>query len=218
MKAIIIFAVSAAVLLFSTGTASAQATQTISQEGKMAIDAVGHGNLELTTTLNGQQWQGWMAMYGGSQHVLKRDMQNMFSAYHLDGFKLDKQESDRKFTVTIEAEGAAIFRGDDYWEFELEKGMRANKLNDRQWLLTSTDQEDGVMLSQNLMLELPEKVTESEQTKSEFGEDVIRYQLPRKGGSSLALYAGGGLSLAGLALLGLGFTRPSVPADEKSAG
>ncbi len=61
--------------------ASLLSTQAIAltQEGTFKIDAVGHAEIAIKQSLNAQQWQQWMGVYGNSQHVLKRDLKNEFS-------------------------------------------------------------------------------------------------------------------------------------------
>lgn len=192
-------------------TVSLLATQALAltQEGTFKIDEVGHAEITIRQTLNAQQWQQWMGVYGNSQHVLKRDLKNEFSIYHMADFNMSRRDSDREFEVSFSAHGAAVYRGNDRWEVEIEDGVRARKLGESQWLIQMTQAEGGEILEQDFTFELPAGVTSSEKAVGEFGDEVIRYVLPteRVGAAGISLYGGGATAVAGIVLLVLGFTR-----------
>lgn len=192
-------------------TVLSQGVQTITQDGTIKIDEVGHAKISFKTQLNAMQWQNWMQIYGNAQHVLKRDMQHEFSTYHVTDFSVDRNDSDRNFTLEMAADGAGVYRGGDRWEVELEEG-RATKLTERQWLVQMTQNEGGALLQQNVTIELPEGVQSSAQATGEFGEDVIRYVLATESGGGFALIPGIALTVIGLILLTLGLLgRKSAP-------
>ncbi len=191
-------------------TISLLATQAfaLTQEGTFKIDEVGHAEITIKQTLNAQQWQQWMGVYGSSQHVLKRDLKNEFSIYHMADFNMSRRDSDREFEVSFTAHGAAVYRGNDRWEVEIEEGVRARKLGESQWLIQMTQTDGGEILEQDFTFELPAGVTSSEKAVGEFGDEVIRYVLPtERAAAGLSLYGGGATLVGGILLLILGFTR-----------
>ncbi len=182
----------------------------LTQEGTFKIDDVGFAEISFKQTLNAQQWQQWMGVYGNSQHVLKRDLKNEFSTYHMGDFNMTRQDSNREFEVSFTAHGAAVYRGNDRWEVELEDGVRARKLSETQWLIQMTQSNGGEIVQQDFTFELPAGVVNSEKATGEFGDDVIRYVLPTESaGVGGSLYGGGATAAIGLLLLGFGFTRKS---------
>lgn len=184
--------------------------QAINQEGEFVVDAVGHAEISIKTSLDAQQWQGWMQVYGNAQHVMKRDMKNSFSSYYLDGFSMARNDSDREFTINMSAHGAAVYRGNDRWEMDLDEGVRARKLNERQWLVQMTQNEGGQLIQQDFTINLPETVQSSELATGELGQEVIRYVSPvatAGSGGGTMLYAGGGVAGLGLLLLVGGLMR-----------
>ncbi|MEM8981411.1 MAG: hypothetical protein AAGC71_00195 [Pseudomonadota bacterium] len=199
-------------LLASATVATAQ-VDAIMQEGEFTIDNVGRADITITTALNAQEWQGWMQIYGNAQHVMKRDMENSFSTYYVDDFSMDRKDSDREFTISMSAHGAAVYRGNDRWDMDLEKGIRARQLNDKQWLVQMTQDEGGALIQQDFTINLPAATVSSELATGELGQEVIRYVMPvdEGGGSSTMLYAGGGLGAVGLLLLAVGLTRRDGP-------
>ncbi|MEM1261007.1 MAG: hypothetical protein AAGH76_01290 [Pseudomonadota bacterium] len=200
-------------LLATTSVATAQ-VDAIMQEGEFTIDNVGRADITITTSLNAQEWQGWMQIYGNAQHVMKRDMENSFSTYYVDDFAMDRKDSDREFTISMSAHGAAVYRGNDRWDMDLDKGIRARQLNDKQWLVQMTQDEGGALIQQDFTINLPEATVSSELATGELGQEVIRYVMPVEegGGGSTMLYAGGGLGALGLLLLAVGLTRRNGPA------
>lgn len=191
------------------GSLLATDVSALTQEGVFKIDEVGHADISIKQTLNAQQWQQWMGVYGNSQSVMKRDLKSDFAAYHMDDFAMTRKDSDREFEVTFSAHGAATYHGNDRWEVDLEDGVRARKLSESQWLIQMNQSEGGELIEQDFTFELPPGVTSSEKAVSELGDDVIRYVLPTEPAVSggMSLYGGGATAALGLALLGFGFTR-----------
>ncbi len=186
--------------------------EAINQEGTFTLDEVGHADISIKTRLNAQQWQQWMGVYGNSQHVLKRDMKNSFSQFHVDRFSMDRADSDREYSVKFSAHGAAVYRGNDRWEMDLDEGIRARKLNEQQWLIQMTQSEGGELIQQDFTINLPDGVQSSEQAVGEFGQDVVRYVLPTEGGASggTMLWSGSGSAILGGIFLALGLRRRPV--------
>ncbi|MEL7538228.1 MAG: hypothetical protein AAFM91_14370 [Pseudomonadota bacterium] len=198
------------VLLSLTATSSLAQVDAIMQEGDFVVDKLGTAEISIKTTLNAQQWQGWMQVYGNAQHVLKRDMKHSFAAYHVDGFSMDRNDSDREFTINMNAHGTAVYRGNNRWEMDLDKGVRARKLNEQQWLVQMTQDDGGQLLQQDFTINLPPEVESSDLAVGELGQELIRYTLPVEAaaaGGGTMLYAGGGLGVFGLILLAVGLTR-----------
>lgn len=184
----------------------------LTQEGVFKIDDVGHADITIKQTLNAQQWQQWMGIYGNSQSVMKRDLKSEFSVYHMDDFAVSRNDSDRQFEFSFSAHGAASYRGNDRWEVDLEDGVRARKLSESQWLIQMNQTDGGELIEQDFTYELPAGVVTSEKAVSELGDDVIRYVLPTEPAATgaVSLYGGGATAALGLLLLGFGFTRKDV--------
>lgn len=198
--------------LLLPAVAIAQGSQ-ITQDVDVKLSKIGFADISVSSKLNAREWQHWMAMYGNSQHVLKRDLKHNYSTIHMENFSMQRDDADREYTVSFSAHGASTYLGDNRWEFDLEEDARVTELADGRFQLqVSESQPGGGVHNMVTTIELPSEVQSATVGTGELGQDVIRYVLPTEpsGGAGL-LWPGAATAGAGLILLLLGFMRKDKP-------
>lgn len=161
------------VLLFALN-ANAQSQQKI----EMRIDSIGNAKLNISMTMNAQEWQIWNSNYGNNPSALKRDIERGMPAYFLDDFKLDKDDMNRSFNLSLNAYGVCDINKRGKWIVDTEqKNAQLTELTENKYMLVSSPQEYGGSLQQTFIIELPETAKNIKTDKNAFGKSVFEFDM-----------------------------------------
>ncbi len=161
-------------LLFLCINASAQSQQKI----EMRIDSIGNAKLNISMTMNAQEWQIWNSNYGNNPSALKRDIERGMPAYFLDDFKLDKDDMNRSFNLSLNAYGVCDINKRGKWIVDTEqKNAQLTELTENKYMLVSSPQEYGGSLQQTFIIELPETAKNIKTDKNAFGKSVFEFDM-----------------------------------------
>lgn len=182
--------------LLISGTTVAQQMQ---QKIDMRIDSIGNAKIKISMNMNAQEWQGWNASFGNNAAALKRDMERSMPGYFLDDFKLEKDEMNRSFELSLNAYGACDIDKRGKWIVETDqKDANLTKITDHKYMLVSSPMEYGGALQQTFTIEFPEDATDIEVDKDALGNSIFKFEMESPGGSFNLL------RLSGFALLMIG--------------
>ncbi|WP_422107562.1 hypothetical protein [Winogradskyella sp.] len=186
MKSIVKFIVCLS-LLFSIG-AHGQSQQKI----EMKIDEIGNAKISVSMTMNAQQWQLWNSNYGNNQSALKRDMERSMPAYFLDDFKLEKDDMNRSFSLSLNAYGVCEINKRGKWIVDTDqKDAQLTELTETKYMLVSSPPEYGGQLQQTFIIELPENAKKIKTEKNAYGKSVFEFDMdPPSSGFNLMRWAG----------------------------
>jgi len=190
---------SISILFFSLNSIS-QSQQKI----EMRIDSIGNADLNISMTMNAQQWQMWNGNYGNNPSALKRDIERSMPAYFLDDFKLDKDDMNRSFKLSLNAYGVCEINKRGKWIIDTEqKNAQLTKLSETKYMLVSSPPEYGGNLQQTYIIELPDDAKNVKVEKNAYGKSVFEFDMdPPSSGINTMRYAGILLFLVGGAWAG----------------
>jgi phage gpG-like protein len=161
------------VLLFNTSI-NAQSQQKI----EMRIDSIGNAKLAVSMTMNAQQWQVWNSNYGNNPSALKRDIERSMPAYFLDNFKLEKDDMNRSFNLSLNAYGVCEINKRGKWIVDTDqKNAQLTELTGNKYMLVSSPPEYGGNLQQTFIVELPNKAKNIKTDKDAYGKSVFEFDM-----------------------------------------
>ncbi len=174
-------------LLFS-GMITAQSQQKI----EMRIDSIGNAKLNISMTMNAQEWQIWNGNYGNNPSALKRDIERGMPAYFLDDFKLEKDDMNRSYNLSLNAYGVCEINKRGKWMVDTEqKNAQLTELADNKYMLVSSPPEYGGNLQQTYIIELPQDAKNIKTDKDAFGRSVFEFDMePPSSGFNMIRWAG----------------------------
>jgi len=175
------------ILLFSlNGIAQTQ------QKIEMRIDSVGDAELNMSMTMNAQQWQIWNSNYGNNPSALKRDIERSMPAYFLDDFELNKDDMNRSFNLKLNAYGVCEINKRGKWIIDTEqKKAQLTKLTEHKYMFVSSPPEFGGNIQQTFIIELPVDAKNITIEKDAFGKSVFEFDMsPPSSGFNVMRYAG----------------------------
>ena len=178
---------SISILFFSLNSIS-QSQQKI----EMRIDSIGNADLNISMTMNAQQWQMWNGNYGNNPSALKRDIERSMPAYFLDDFKLDKDDMNRSFKLSLNAYGVCEINKRGKWIIDTEqKNAQLTKLSETKYMLVSSPPEYGGNLQQTFIIELPADAKNIKIEKNAYEKSVFEFDMdPPSSGINTMRYAG----------------------------
>lgn len=179
---------------------SAQSQQKI----EMRIDSIGNAKLNVSMTMNAQQWQVWNSNYGNNPSALKRDIERSMPAYFLDNFKLDKDDMNRSFNLSLNAYGVCEINKRGKWIVDTDqKNAQLTELTEHKYMLVSSPPEFGGNLQQTFIVELPSDAKGIKIDKDAYGKSVFEFDMDApSGGLNLMRWAGILLMVVGGGLAG----------------
>lgn len=186
------------VLVFSVCTLHAQQMQ---QKIEMRIDSIGNARLDITMKMNAQQWQQWIGSLGNNPAALKRDIERGMPGYFLDNFKLEKDDMNRSFHLSLDAYGVCKIDKRGNWIIELdEKDTQLTELSSHKYMLVNSPPEYGGQMQQTFIISLPETANTIKTDKDAYGKDIFKFTMedPSEAGFS------GVLPWIGFLLIGSG--------------
>ncbi len=189
------------------------------QDIRCVIDEVGDARFTLTIEFEAAGYKVWKQTVGADPALLKRELKRLFSATELEDFGMERFDMDRKVVFTFTGRGLARYLGDGQWETFLEErpeggSMTRRKIDDRNFLVTSTQGAEGIgIMQQDTTITLPENTIELKETVSERGEPMLFYRvetadeeevsgIPWRTAGISGLVLGGGLFVLGFLVPG----------------
>lgn len=156
-------------------TVNAQQSQ---QKIEMKLDSLGNAKLKISTTMSAQQWQIWNANFGNNPSALKREMERSMPAYFLEDFKLDKDDMNRSFSLSLTALGVCKIDRSGKWSFQTDqKDANISEITNHKYMLVSVPLEYGGMVQQTFYVEFPEAAKNVEVSKDAFGKSVFSFDM-----------------------------------------
>lgn len=155
------------------------------QKIEMKLDSLGNAKIKISTTLSAQQWQTWNANFGNNPAALKREMERNMPAYFLEDFKLDKDDMNRTFSLSLSALGVCKIERSGKWIFETDqKDANISEITEHKYMLVSVPLEFGGMVQQTFYVEFPKAAENVEVTKDAFGKSIFTFDMNEPTSSS----------------------------------
>lgn len=171
----------------------------IQQKIEMKVDAIGNSKITLAMTMNAGQWQTWLQTLGNNPAALKREMERAMPAYFLDDFKLEKNDMERSFVLSLNAYGACKVDKRGNWTLDTDqKNANITTLTDHKYILVSSPPELGGNIQQTFTIEFPEEAENIKIDKDAYGKTLFKFQMRNAtAGFNIMLWAGVLLLLLG---------------------
>ena len=152
--------------------------QQAQQKIDMAIDALGNAKLNISMTMNASQWQTWNANYGNNPASLKRDMERAMPAYFLDDFKLEKDDMNRSFNLSLNAYGVCEIDKRGRWIVDTDqKNAQLTELTKHKYMLVSSPPEFGGTIQQTYTIEFPKEAKDIKTDTDAFGKSIFKFEM-----------------------------------------
>ncbi len=178
--------------------------QQSNQKIEMIMDNVGNAKINISMTMNAAQWQEWNTNYGNNPSALKRDIERGMPAFIVDDFKLDKDDMNRTFNLSLNAYGACEIDKRGKWTMDTDqKDAQVTELTDHKYMLVSSPPEFGGNLQQTYIIEFPEEANNIKIDKDAFGKSVFEFKMDNpSSGFNLVRWSGILLIIVGGGWLG----------------
>ena len=162
------------------------------QKIDMKIDAIGNSELTISMTMNAQQWQTWLQTMGNNPAAMKRELERSMPAYFLDDFKLEKNDMERSFVLSLNAYGACKVDKRGNWTLDTEqKNANVTELTSHKYMLVSSPQEFGGTIQQTFNIEFPEEARNIKIDKDAYQKTIFKFQMDNStAGFNLLRWAG----------------------------
>lgn len=148
------------------------------QKIDMRIDSIGNAKIEISMTMAAQQWQVWLQTVGGNPAIMKREVERSMPAYILDDFKLEKNEMERSFHLSLNAYGACKVDKRGNWTIDTDqKNANVTELTDHKFMLVSSPPELGGTVQQTFTIDFPEVAKNIKIDKDAFGNSIFKFQM-----------------------------------------
>jgi len=162
------------IFLLIQGVAFCQMQQKI----ELKLDEIGNSKLNISMTMNAQQWQIWLANIGNNPASLKREIERSMPTYFLDDFKLDKDDMNRSFSLDLNAYGICKIDKRGKWTLDTDqKNAQITELTDHKYMLNSSPPEFGGQMQQSYIIEFPEAAQNIKIDKDAFGQSIFKFEM-----------------------------------------
>lgn len=153
-------------------------SQQSNQKIEMKIDNIGNAKINISMTMNAQQWQTWNGTYGSNQAALKRDIERSMPAFFLDDFRLEKDEMNRSFNLSLNAYGVCEIDKRGRWTIDTDqKNAQLTELTSHKYMLVSSPPEFGGTVQQTYIIEFPEKAHDIKTDDDAFGKSIFKFEM-----------------------------------------
>jgi len=192
------------VFLLAYATAFSQQMQ---QKIDMKIDSVGNAKFSISMNMTAQQWQIWLDNLGNNPAALKREIERSMPAWFLDDFKLEKDDMNRSFNLSLNAYGVCDINKRGVWTLDTDqKDAQLTEINDHKYMFVSSPLEYGGTLQQSYTIEFPEEAKNIKVDKDAYGQTIFSFGMEGPS-SGFNLMRWGGLALM---VFGLAFTAVKI--------
>ena len=171
MKTIITFMI---VILLAWIGHSQQSNQKI----EMVLDEIGNAKLNISMTMNAAQWQQWNGTYGSNPSALKRDLERSMPAFIVDDFKLEKDDMNRSFNLSLNAYGVCKIDKRGRWIMDTDKkDVQLTELTDRKYMIVASPPEFGGTLQQTTIIDFPDTANNIKVDEDSFGKTIFEFKM-----------------------------------------
>ncbi len=162
-------------ILFLTCAAQGQE---VKQKIEMDIDSIGNAKISISMDMNAGQWQVWLQSFGNNPAALKREIQRSMPGFFLDDFKLEKNDMDRSFELSLNAYGVCKVNKAGKWYVETDdKDIELTDLGDGKYMYVSSPTEFGGQLQQTTFVSFPDEATGIKVDEDAFGKKVFEFDM-----------------------------------------
>jgi hypothetical protein len=152
--------------------------QQASQKIEMVLDEIGNAKLNISMTMNATQWQQWNGTYGSNPSALKRDIERSMPAFIVDDFKLEKDDMNRSFNLSLNAYGVCKIDKRGRWIMDTDKKeVQLTELSDLKYMIVASPPEFGGNLQQTTIIEFPETANNIKVDKDSFGKTIFEFKM-----------------------------------------
>jgi hypothetical protein len=152
--------------------------QQSNQKIEMTLDDIGNAKINISMTMNAAQWLQWNGSYGTNPSALKRDIERSMPAFIVDDFKLDKDDMNRSFNLSLNAYGVCKINKRGQWIMDTDqKDAQVTELTDHKFMLVSSPIEFGGTLQQTYIIEFPEAASDIKVDKDSFGKSIFEFEM-----------------------------------------
>lgn len=162
-------------ILLMTGSVLGQQSN---QKIEMTIDEIGNAKVNISMTMNAAQWQQWNGIYGTNPSALKRDIERSMPAFIVDDFKLDKDDMNRSFNLSMNAYGVCKIDKRGRWVMDTDqKDAQVTELTDSKFMLVSSPMEYGGAVQQTYIIEFPKTAHSIKVDKDAYGKSIFEFEM-----------------------------------------
>ncbi len=169
------------------------------QKIDMKIDSLGNAKINVSMTMTATQWQVWLQTIGNNPAIMKREIERSMPAYFLGDYKLEKNDMERSFNVSLMAYGVCEVDKRGNWTIDTDqKDANLTEITDHKYMLVSTPPELGGNIQQTFTIDFPEAAKNIKVDKDTFGKTIFKFDMENStAGFNLMLWAGVLLLLIG---------------------
>src|SRR5690606_29085744 len=137
---------------------------------------------------------------GNNPAALKREIERSMPAYFLEDYKLEKDDMNRSFTLSLKALGVCKIDKRGKWSIDTgQKNANVTELTSHKYMLVSSPPELGGTVQQTYVIEFPKEAKKVKVDKDTFGQSIFEFEMDGPKPLKLNL-----MRIAGIALLVIG--------------
>lgn len=152
--------------------------QQMKQNIEMQIDEIGNAHIKISMKMNALGWQNWLQTAGLNPSALKRSMEREMPAYFLDDFKLEKDDMERSFKLSLKAYGVCKVDKRGNWILETDdKDVDLTKIDDRKYMYVNSPVEFGGQVVQTTTIEFPKEADGIKVDEDAYGKTIFKFDM-----------------------------------------
>lgn len=187
--------------------------QQMKQHIEMKIDPIGNAHIKISMKMNAAGWQTWLQTSGLNPAALKRNMEKEMPAYFLDDFKLEKNDMERSFELSLKAYGVCKVDKKGNWILETdEKDVDLTKIDDKTYMYINSPVEFGGQVKQTTTITFPNEANDLLIEEDAYGKTIFKFDMEESMASfGLLQWTGIFLLLAGAVWFGKNVSGNNFP-------
>lgn len=165
-------------LFFYTIINTIQAQQ-IQQTFEFTIDSIGNARVTIKQSMNAEQWKIWMQETGSNPAAIKRNIERTMPAYILDNFKLERDEINRSFILSMKAYGVCKITNKGLWTLELgsDESSITESTNNKFVAIQSLPLQNGGIFTQTQIYQFPKEAKHITISKNSLGATMFTFEM-----------------------------------------
>jgi len=185
---------------FLMATQPIQAQNQIQQQITMSLDEKGNSEIRVQQKMDAASWQNWIAYLGNNPAAMKREIQKSMPAFFLEDFKLEKNDMERSYELSLKALGVCKVdkKGRRILETD-EKDINLTKLTDSKYMYVNSPMEFGGQVQQTTIINFPENALDIELDRDAYGKTIFTFRMKEPSNSiNYIRYVGIALLISGI--------------------
>src|SRR6185312_11405538 len=180
----------AALILATVLRLSAQQVDPLKQTITADVDNRGDAHFTLSMSYNTSQWDNFKSNYGSNAlDLLKRQEERALPGYYMQNWDYKEDPTSHSWSLSFDALGLARIDDNGNWVIDLDqKKPDVTKISDRNYALTNTMTNYGVIVQQIMKINLPAGAKNVVQDKDAFGKAIFTYEMTPGGGAAHFLF------------------------------